>query len=144
MLDAAHRLLRLPEGFYGLSTILLMVAFMTRVRTPEALRYQAPGEWGIVLGLDRCPEVKTLRRKLALIAGSQETVRDWQATLARSWLEGQTDDWMTMAVDGHRQGLQRTQGQASPALHCAPEALSAGLRELLDHRPGWQTAVMSP
>ncbi len=103
LLDAAHRLLRLPKGFYGLSTILLMVAFMTmaRVRTPEALRYQAPGEWGILLGLDRCPEVKTLRRKLALIAGSQETVRDWQATLARSWLEGQTNDWMTMAVDGH-------------------------------------------
>ena len=101
LLDAAHRLLCLPKGFYGLSTILLMVAFMTmaRVRTPEALRYQAPGEWGILLGLDRCPEVKTLRRKLALIAG--ETVRDWQATLARSWLEGETDDWMTMAVDGH-------------------------------------------
>ena len=48
LLGAANRLFRLPAGFYGLSTILLFVAFMTlaRVRNPEALRYQAPGEWG--------------------------------------------------------------------------------------------------
>ena len=26
---------------------------------PEGLRYQAPGEWGAILGLDRCPETKT-------------------------------------------------------------------------------------
>ena len=113
LLDAAHRLLCLPKGFYGLSTILLMVVFVTmaRVRTPEALRYQAPGEWGILLGLDRCPEIKTLRRKLALIAGSPETVLDWQATLARSWLEEETDDWMTMAVDGHAKDYSGCKGR---------------------------------
>ncbi len=33
---------------------------LARVRNPEALRYQAPGEWGAILGLDRCPEAKTL------------------------------------------------------------------------------------
>ena len=38
-----NRLFRLPDGFYGLTTILLFVAFMTlaRVRNPESLRYQA-------------------------------------------------------------------------------------------------------
>ena len=58
LLGAANRLFRLPDGFYGLTTILLFVAFMTlaRVRNPESLRYQAPGEWGAILGLDRCPE----------------------------------------------------------------------------------------
>ena len=103
LLDAAGRLLRLPGGFYGVTTILLTVAFMTmaRVRAPETLRYQAPGEWGILLGLDRCPEVKTLRRKIALIADSPETVQAWQTELARSWVEGEPEAWATLAVDGH-------------------------------------------
>ena len=103
LLGAANRLLRLPAGFYGLSTILLFVACMTlaRVRNPEALRYQAPGEWGAILGLDRCPEPKTLRRKLRLLASAEHTVRDWQAELARSWATAHDDDWATLAVDGH-------------------------------------------
>ena len=77
LVGAANRLLRLPNGYYGLTTILLFVALMTlaRVRNPESVRYQAPGEWGCVLGLDRGPEVKTLRRKIKLIANARHTVR---------------------------------------------------------------------
>ena len=103
LLGAANRLFRLPAGFYGLTTILLFVACMTlaRVRNPEALRYQAPGEWGAILGLDRCPEAKTLRRKIRLLASAEHTVRDWQAELARSWATEHDDDWATLAVDGH-------------------------------------------
>ena len=103
LLGAANRLLRLPAGFYGLSTILLFVAFMAlaRVRNPEALRYQAPGEWGAILGLDRCPEPKTLRRKLRLLASAEHTVREWQSALARSWATEHDEDWATLAVDGH-------------------------------------------
>ena len=103
LLGAANRLFRLPAGFYGLSTILLFVACMTlaRVRNPEALRYQAPGEWGAILGLDRCPEAKTLRRKIRLLASAEHTVGDWQAELARTWATEHEDDWATLAVDGH-------------------------------------------
>ena len=103
LLGAANRLFRLPAGFYGLTTILLFVACMTlaRVRNPEGLRYQAPGEWGAILGLDRCPETKTLRRKLKLLASAEHTVRDWQSALARTWATEHEDDWATLAVDGH-------------------------------------------
>ena len=103
LLGAANRLLRLPKGYYGLSTIVLFVALMTlaRVRNPESLRYQAPGEWGCVLGLDRCPEVKTLRRKIKLLAHAEQTVRDWQAALARAWHDADQDLYATLAVDGH-------------------------------------------
>ncbi len=75
LLGAANRLFRLPAGFYGLTTILLFVACMTlaRVRTPESLRYQAPGEWGAILGLDRGPETKTFRRKLKLLTSAEHT-----------------------------------------------------------------------
>ena len=37
---------------------------LLRIRNPEQLTEQAPGELGRLLGLDRAPEVKTLRRKL--------------------------------------------------------------------------------
>ena len=56
--------LKLSNGYYGVTSILNFLAFLSlaRVRNPEALRYEAPGEWGIILGLDRCPEVKTLQQ----------------------------------------------------------------------------------
>ena len=103
LLGAANRLFRLPDGFYGLTTILLFVAFMTlaRVRNPDSLRYQAPGEWGAILGLDRCPETKTLRRKIRLLTSAEHTVRDWQSALARTWATEHDDNWATLAVDGH-------------------------------------------
>ncbi len=40
---------------------------------------------GLLLGLDRCPEIKTLREKIRLIAGSPDTVHQWQIALAECW-----------------------------------------------------------
>ncbi len=56
----------LKKAFYGLRATLLVLAFMAllRIRTPEQLQGHPPGELGVLLGLDRAPEVKTLRRKL--------------------------------------------------------------------------------
>ncbi|PYY10816.1 MAG: hypothetical protein DMG69_05670 [Acidobacteria bacterium] len=57
---------QLPKGFYGIDSIFLLLALMalTCIGSVEQLRYQAPGEWGKVLGLDRIPEVRTLREKI--------------------------------------------------------------------------------
>ena len=57
---------QLPQGFYGIDSIFLVLALMAlgRIRSLEQLRYQAPGEWGKLLGLDRIPEVRTLREKV--------------------------------------------------------------------------------
>ena len=103
LVSVANRLLQLPKGYYGLTSILLLLAFMTmaRVRNPESLRYHAPGEWGSILGLDRCPETKTLRRKIRQIAQSEELMRDWQSALAREWLDEDSELCATLAVDGH-------------------------------------------
>ena len=93
----------LPKGYYGLPTIMLFLAFMAlaRVRNPESLRYRPPGEWGAILGLDRCPEVKTLRRKTALIANDEAGAQAWQRALAGRWQDDEPDLWATLAVDGH-------------------------------------------
>lgn len=57
-------------AFYGLRTTLLTLLLMAllRIKRPEALKEHAPTELGRLLGLDRAPEVKTLRRKLTRLA----------------------------------------------------------------------------
>lgn len=61
---------RLPDGFYGLSTMLLegvLRALAGQPRVEGAARF-APADLGRVLGMDRAPEVKTIRRKIAQLA----------------------------------------------------------------------------
>ncbi|MDE0406544.1 MAG: hypothetical protein OXN81_01675 [Alphaproteobacteria bacterium] len=103
LLDRTREFLSLPKGYYGLSSVLLLLAFLflARMRTPEALRHQAPGEWGALLGLDRCPEVKTLRRKIRALGRDPQRVRAWQNALAEAWLAAEPEVCATLAVDGH-------------------------------------------
>ncbi len=57
-------------AFYGLRTTLLTLLLMAllRIKRPEALKEHSPTDLGRLLGLDRAPEVKTLRRKLTRLA----------------------------------------------------------------------------
>jgi hypothetical protein len=93
---------RLRNGFYGLRSVLLTLACMAllRVRTPEQLAGHAPGEFGRCLGLDRVPEVKTLRRKLADLAAQRQAVAFHRALAAR-WLAQAPDAVGFLYVDGH-------------------------------------------
>ncbi len=71
VLECAHKVYgTLGPAFYGLRTTLLTLLFMAlwRIKRPEGLKEHSPPELGRVLGLDRAPEVKTLRRKLASLA----------------------------------------------------------------------------
>ena len=70
----------LPNGYYGADSLLLLLAFMAlcRLDNIEATRYSAPGEWGKLLGLDRIPEVRTLRAKLVQLSANGAAAR-WSA-----------------------------------------------------------------
>ncbi|HEY5909244.1 MAG TPA: hypothetical protein VJA21_01425 [Verrucomicrobiae bacterium] len=93
----------LPAGYYPLETIFLAVAFLALARVPslEALRYESPGEWGKLLGLDRVPEVRTLRAKLEVLCEASQAVRQWSGKLAREWMEAQPQSAGTLYIDGH-------------------------------------------
>ena len=93
----------LPPGYYPMESILLCVAFLAlaRVQSMEALRYEAPGEWGRLMGLDRVPEVRTLREKIGQLCGNEAKVREWSSGLAREWMELKDDGAGTLYVDGH-------------------------------------------
>ena len=92
----------LPAGYYQLVHVFLLVAFLAlaRIKSLESLRYCAPGEWGKVLGLDRIPEVRTLREKLALL-GQEEKVAAWAGQLSRQWMGEDPESAGTLYVDGH-------------------------------------------
>jgi hypothetical protein len=102
LLNHASQYFRLPAGFYGLKTIFLLLAFMAlaRIRSVEALRYYAPGEWGKLLGVDRAPEVRTLRVKLKHLA-DQEQAFSWSAELCKEWMAEAPEEAAVLYVDGH-------------------------------------------
>jgi len=95
--------LQLPRGYYSLPSLLILLAFMAlaRLRSVERLRYCAPGEWGNVLGLDRIPEVRTLRDKIAVLAANSAGVQNWSSGLTTQWLLEDPTSAGTLYVDGH-------------------------------------------
>ena len=103
-------------GYYGQRAVLLLQAFLllARVRNPERLRYELPGEWGRLLGLDRSCAPDTLRRKLGELAGGEDAVQAWREQLARQWVSAAADDVATLFVDGH---VQVYHGQANLPKH---------------------------
>jgi len=60
----------LAPSFYGLRTIVvtLFLAALLRIKRPEHFKEYRPEDLGALLGLDRAPEVKTVRRKFADLA----------------------------------------------------------------------------
>lgn len=99
-------LYELPPGFYSLSSVFLLLALMAlaRIRSIEQLRYAAAGEWGNLLGLDRVPEVRTLREKLKLLCREQGRAAEWNAVLAREWIgeyEMEQSAGLAFYIDGH-------------------------------------------
>ena len=103
LLAHSREIFSMPEGFYPLESIFLLLALMTlaRLGSLEALRYVAPGEWGKLLGLDRIPEVRTLREKLSALCAKEGRAHQWSHTLAREWMEAEPESAGVLYVDGH-------------------------------------------
>jgi hypothetical protein len=89
-------------AFYGLRTSLLMLLLLAlcRIKRPEGLKEYRPEELGRVMGLDRAPEVKTLRRKLARLAQAGRAAEFGQA-LAQQRVAAQGKALGFLYIDGH-------------------------------------------
>jgi transposase/uncharacterized small protein (DUF1192 family) len=93
---------RLRNGYYGLSTMLLTFGLMAlvRIKSAEGLTHYAPGEFGLVLGLDRAPEMKTVRRKLCELASRGQGL-EFSRAFANRWTEEAPDTLGYLYIDGH-------------------------------------------
>jgi hypothetical protein len=92
----------LGPAFYGLRTTLVAYVLLAllRIPRPETLKEYPPGDLGRIVGLDRMPEVKTLRRKLARLAslkGSYQLGRE----IARQRIAERGKVLEFLYIDGH-------------------------------------------
>jgi transposase len=92
----------LGPAFYGLRTSVLTLLLMAlwRIKRPEGLKEHSPRDLGRVLGLDRAPEVKTLRRKLAGLAAIGRAAQFGQA-LAEQRVARRGAALGFLYIDGH-------------------------------------------
>jgi len=111
-------------AFYGLRTILLTMVLLVllRIKHPENVKEHSPGDLGRIIGLDRAPEVKTIRRKLARLAFDGEKSERFIEALVRRRAERTSDALGFLYVDGH---VRVYHGKADlPKAHVARMRLS--------------------
>ena len=89
-------------AFYGLRTTLLTFLLMAllRIKRPEQLKERDPAAFGRLLGLDRAPEVKTVRRRLTRLA-AHHCAEQLGAELARLRVDQRGHLMGFLYVDGH-------------------------------------------
>jgi hypothetical protein len=89
-------------GYYTTLQVVTLLAIMalTRIKTVEQLQYNSPGELGKLLGLDRIPEVRCLRSKLAQLS-LNNAPEQWAQQLSRDWLQDSDELAGMLYVDGH-------------------------------------------
>jgi hypothetical protein len=93
---------RVRNGFYGLEVMLVLLVFLALLREPraEGATRVSPAALGRVLGLDRAPEVKTIRRKLGELAAVGRADQLIMA-LARHHVAARPQALGFLYVDGH-------------------------------------------
>lgn len=103
LLNHTRDLYALPKGFYGIESIFVLLALMAlaRIKSIEQLRYMAPGEWGKLLGLDRIPEVRTLREKLTTLCNEPGRAARWNTQLAVDWMTADPQSAGVFYADSH-------------------------------------------
>ena len=93
---------RLRDGYYSLDTVLVHLVFQALLREPraEGATRVPPPAMGRVLGLDRAPEVKTIRRKIGELAAAGKAA-DLQMAIARHRAQARPGELAFMYIDGH-------------------------------------------
>ena len=85
-------------------------ALLGQARAEGAARIDPPA-LGRVLGLDRAPEVKTIRRKIKYLAEAGRA-GDWIAAMARRHVADRPEQAAVLYVDGHVRAYQGTRAIA--------------------------------
>jgi transposase len=100
---------RLRNGYYGLAATLLTLVFLALAGEPraEGATRVPPAALGRVLGLDRAPEVKTIRRKLGELAAAGKAA-DLIMALARRHAAARPQALGFLYVDGHARAYYGT------------------------------------
>jgi prepilin-type processing-associated H-X9-DG protein len=110
LIEGAHTVYGgLPNGFYSLDAMLcesVFRALLGAARAEGATRID-PHALGRVLGLDRAPEVKTIRRKIRCLAEAGKAGQ-WITAMAARHVAARPEQAAVLYVDGHVRAYQGT------------------------------------
>ena len=100
--DAVKLFGNIGPAFYGIRTTVtvLLVMFLLRINRPEHLKEYSPWALGAVVGLDRFPELKTVRRKIRTLAAKHQSLQFMRRLCERHLARLQAPR-LWLYVDGH-------------------------------------------
>jgi hypothetical protein len=86
-----------------LSSILLTLSYCALLRIPsiEKISDEPPGELGKAIGLDRIPEIKTLREKLDNLSVNNQA-EEWGGEISKGFMNSDQDLAGVLYIDGHQ------------------------------------------
>jgi len=89
-------------GYYSVESVFISLAFLSllRIKTLAQSGNVSVGELGRALGLDRIPEVKTLRERIAFFSDTGK-VEQWALGLSGTWMNNQPELSGIAYIDGH-------------------------------------------
>jgi hypothetical protein len=93
---------KLEKGYYPTSSVFLSLAILSllRMKTLSGVDSLPSGELGKMIGLDRIPEVKTLRTRIAQFC-EKTSVDKWRMNLSKDWMENSPELSAVLYIDGH-------------------------------------------
>ena len=93
---------KLEKVYYPTSSVFLSLAILSllRIKTLSGVDSLPSGELGKVIGLDRIPEVKTLRTRIAQFC-QKANIDKWGMTLSKNWMEESPELSAVLYIDGH-------------------------------------------
>lgn len=102
LFEKSQEMLGKIKGYYNVIHILLFLAYMglCRIKNPEKIRTHAPGELGNLIGLDRTPEAKCLRKKMDELS-KDDSAKKWALHLSRYWMTQDPKAAGVIYIDGH-------------------------------------------
>jgi hypothetical protein len=92
----------LGKGYYPTSSIFITLALLIllRIKTLSGVNSLPSGELGRMIGLDRIPEVKTLRGRIAKFSEITDMTQ-WELNLSKDWMEDSPELSAILYLDGH-------------------------------------------
>jgi hypothetical protein len=90
------------SGYYNFDNLFILISFLylCRIKSFEQIKHYSPGDFGKLIGYDRIPEVKTLRKMVHEITGQNHT-GEWTSALSESWIDEENPE--LYYIDGHVQ-----------------------------------------
>lgn len=92
----------LEKVYYPTSSIFLSLAILSllRIKTLSGADSLPSGELGKTIGLDRIPEVKTLRTRIVQFC-QKANINKWSMQLSKNWMEESPGLSAVLYIDGH-------------------------------------------